>query len=196
MRAGQAIPHALGVGDLIGAHVDLDVPAEVVHAPGERLDHVERRRRRSRIELGEPDAANAAVREGFQLRVRDRGMDHDDAARVAELRDGIERDAVVGAVGRGRDHHGSCGPDALLQQPIVRHAGVRLHPQFRPRRRKALAVVDVHVAVAGIGRRGELRRRVPDEFGTGSGTSARLRVSNARLYSASIANRVRCACRT
>ncbi len=156
-RTGQAIPQARGLGDLIAAHVDLDVPAAVVDPLGERLDHVDRRRGGARIELAEADAANAAAREGVELGIGDGGMDDRDAARVAELRDGVERHAIVGAVGRGRHDHRALRADALLQEPILGHAGIGLHPRVRPRRRKALGVVDVHVAVAGAGRRGELR---------------------------------------
>ena len=79
-------------------------------------------------------------------------------ARGAERGEGVERAAVVGAVGRGRHDHVAGGADALLEQPIVLRMGVA-RPQRRIRCRRKAAVVDVHVAVAGIGRRLELGRR-------------------------------------
>ena len=126
-RAGQAVPQACGVDDLVAAQVDLHVPAEIVHPPGERLDHVEGGDGGARVELGEADAADAALREGLELGVGDRGMHDRDAAGVAELRDGVERDAVVSAVGGGLHHHGAGSADALLQQPVVGGAAVALH---------------------------------------------------------------------
>ena len=137
-RARQPQQHVRGGDDLIGAQMDLHVPAERLHAPRQRLDHVHRGRRGLRIELREADAADAAVRHALELGVGHGRMHHGDAARLRpELRDGVERHLVVGDIGRRRHHDDAARADALLEQPVVRHAGVRLHPRFRPRRRKA-----------------------------------------------------------
>ena len=153
-RARQTQQQILGGDDLVGAQMNLHMPAERLHAPRQRLDHVHRRGRGLRIELRETDAAHAAVRHALELGVGDGRMHHRDAARGrAKLRDGVERHLVVGEIGGRRHHDHAARPDALLQQPVVRDAGVRLHPRLRPRRRKASAVIDMHVAVARIVRR-------------------------------------------
>ena len=148
--------------DLVRAHVDLDVPAEIRDALRERRDHVDRDRSRARIEHREADAANAASHHRLQLRVGHGRMHHRNAARpvAPELLNAVERHAIVGHVGGRRHDHGTRGAEALLQQPILRDRGILLHARLRarPRGREALAVVDVHVAVAGIRRRLELRR--------------------------------------
>ena len=86
--------------DLVGAHVDLDVPAEIGDALGERRDHVDRHRGGARIEHREADAANAARIKRLQLSIGHVRMHHRDAARVrgAKLRDAVERHAIVGHV--------------------------------------------------------------------------------------------------
>jgi hypothetical protein len=40
-RRGHAVPQRLVVDDLMGLHIDLQMPAKGVHAFRERLDHVE-----------------------------------------------------------------------------------------------------------------------------------------------------------
>ncbi len=148
--------------DLVGAHVDLEMPAEARDALRQRVDHVDRDRGGARIEHRETDAADAAVRHRLQLGVGDGRMHHRDAARVglAELLDAVERDAVVGHIRGGRDDDGARRAVARLQQAILRHRRVALHARLRPRPRgrEAVAVIDVHVAVAGIGRSLQLRR--------------------------------------
>ena len=59
-RARQTQQQILGGDDLVGAQMDLHVPAERLHALRQRLDHVHRRGRGVRIELREADAADAA----------------------------------------------------------------------------------------------------------------------------------------
>ena len=80
--ARQAFEQRGVLDDLVGAHVDLHVPAEIGDALAQRLDHVDRHRGGARIEHREADAANAAVGERLQLRVGDARMHHRDAARV------------------------------------------------------------------------------------------------------------------
>ncbi len=156
-------PQHVGVGDdLVAAHMDLHVPADVGHAPRERLDHLDPGNRGRRIEHGEADATHAAFMQRLQFRVRDVGMHHRHAAGIAELRDGIERDAIVRAVGRRLNDHRALRADPFLQAPIVLHTGVRLHARARARRWEARGIVDVHVAIAGTRRRLELGR-----FGAG-----------------------------
>ena len=128
--AGQPLQQIGRGDDLVGAQMDLHMPAERLDALRQRLDHVDRGGGGPRIELGEADAADAAVGHALELGVGDVGMNHGDAARLRpELRDGVERHLVVGDIGRRRHHDDPAGADALLEQPVVRDAGVRLHPR-------------------------------------------------------------------
>ena len=158
----QALQQVGILDDLVAAHVDLHMPAEIGDALGQRLDHVDRHRRARRIEHREADAANARIGHRAKLAVGDGRVHHRDAARVGrpETLDRVGRHAVVGDVGRGRHDHGARRADARLQQLVLIDRSVALHARLRPRprRRKAVAVIDVHVAVAGVRRRLELGR--------------------------------------
>ena len=81
-RRRQAFEQRRILDDLVGAHVDLHVPAEISDALGQRLDHVDRDGGGARIEHREADAADAAVGERLQFRIGDGRMHHRDAARV------------------------------------------------------------------------------------------------------------------
>ena len=142
--------------DLVAEHVDLHVPAEVVDALRQRLEHVDRRR--AGLHQVEADAAHAEIVQALELGVGHARVDDGDAARRRpDLRDAVERAGIVGAVGRGLHDDVARRADALLQKPIVVDLGVgRL--QGRARRDREAAVVDVHVAVAGVLRRLQLRR--------------------------------------
>jgi hypothetical protein len=92
--------------------------------------------------------------QAIELGIGHVGIHHGHAARrIAELRQRIERAGVVGAVGRWRDDHRARGAQALLQQAVGRHLGLRR--RARPvRRGREARVEDVHVAVAGaVGQR-------------------------------------------
>ena len=156
--AGQPLQQVSGIDDLVRPQMDLHVPAERRDALRQRLDHVDGGDGGSRIELGEADAAHAAVGEPPQLAVFHVRVHDGDAARLrSKLRQRIKRHRVVGPIGRRLHHHGPAGSDALLEPPVLGDAGVLLHAGSRPRRRKARGVVDMHVAVAGVGRRLERR---------------------------------------
>ena len=157
--------HVLGSHDLVRAQMDLHMHPEILRALCQRLDHVQRRCRGPGIELREADAAHLAVCQTLQLRVRDRRDDDRDPAGIAELSHRIKRHLVVGGVGRGVDNDRPARADPALEKPVVRHNGVRLHPCVRPGRRKPRRVVDVHVAVAGAGRRRKLRVRRSGRIG-------------------------------
>ena len=81
-RARQAQQQIFGRDDLIGAQMNLHVPAERLHAPRQRLDHVHRRRRGVRIELREADAPDAGAIHALELGIGDGRMHHRDAARL------------------------------------------------------------------------------------------------------------------
>ena len=67
-RARQPLQQVGGGDDLVGAQMDLHMPAERLRRGlRQRLDHVERGGGGPRIELGEADAADAAVRERPEL---------------------------------------------------------------------------------------------------------------------------------
>ena len=83
-----------------------------------------------------------------------------DAARArAQRRDRLERAAVVGAVGGRLHHHVAREAEPRLHLAIVRDRGVRRRDQ-RGRRGRIARIVEVHVGVAGAGRRLEPRRAV------------------------------------
>src|SRR6185436_8164678 len=122
---------------------DLNMPAEGGYALCERLDHLDPGYGGRRIEHGEADAAHAAFVQRLQFSIRDVGIDHRHAARIAKLRYGVERDAIVSAVGRWLNDDGALCADPLLQPPIILHSGVCLHARSWTRRCKARGIVDV-----------------------------------------------------
>ena len=74
----------------------------------------------------EADAADPEAVEPLQFGVGDAGIDHADAAgRAAELGDRVERDGIVGAVGRRRHDHVASRADPLLQPAIVVDGRIR-----------------------------------------------------------------------
>ena len=161
------------VDDLVAAHMDLHVPAQFVHAPRQRLDHVERGGRGRGIELGEADAAHATGVETPELAVADVGMHHRDPARgVAELGDGVQRHRVVDRIHSRRHDHDPSHADAPLQQPVLGDGAIGLHARLRPLRREA-RIIDVHVAIAGVHRRAARQGgALPAEFGTACGPAS------------------------
>jgi hypothetical protein len=146
-------PQQVGMrGDVGAIGIELHVPAELVHAARQWLDHVPGDDGVGAAE-GEADAANTAIGEGLELGIRDgRTHDRDTTRARAKLLECIEGDVVVGRVIARRYHYDPCRAGALLQQPIIRDRGI-LRVLARPRIgfRKA-RVVDVHVAIGGIGR--------------------------------------------
>ena len=153
------MPQVFGGDDLVGPHVNLHVPAEIVHSLRQRLDHVDRRSGGVGIELGEADAANSSIRQGLQLGLRDRRVNDGHSARLGtELSDGVEGDAVIGNIDGRRDDDGPGSADPLLQQAVLGHTRVHLQARARPKRRETFGIIDMHVAVAGICRCLELRR--------------------------------------
>src|SRR5438034_708570 len=110
-------------------------------------------------ERHEADPADAAAGERVELRVADGGLHHAHALRVRpELRDRIERAAVVVLVGVRLHDHDSRHPEPRLHPPVRldRKVPGRLRPARRLRKAR---IVDVHVRVAGIRRRLEARTR-------------------------------------
>ena len=155
-RYRQPHQHILDRDDLLGGGADLHVPAEIVHAFRQRLQHGDRGGAR-RIEH-EAHAAHAETGEPLELGIGHAQVDHrDGACRGPERREGVERAAIVGAIGRGRHDHVAGGADPLLEQPIVLRARIdRMRPDTR--RRREAAVVDVHMAIACVRRCLELGR--------------------------------------
>ena len=158
-RRGQAPQQIRHGDDLFAAHVHLQMPAERRHAFGHRLDHVGRHHRGCRIAEAEAGSANARIVQPFQFRIGDIGMENGDASCVrAELRDGIDRGLVLGRIIARRHDDDARGADPLLQQTVLIDGGVgRSHPRTRSQR-EARRIVDVHMAVGGVGRRFQLRR--------------------------------------
>ena len=135
------------------------MPAQGVDALRQRFEHFDRRR--AGLHEIEADACDAEAVEPLQLGVADARIDHGDApGRGAEFRDGVERDGIVRAVGRRRDHHVARQAEPLLQQTIVVDRRIR-RPQLRIGRDGKAVVVDMHVTIASIGRRLHPRRLAP-----------------------------------
>ena len=96
--------------------------------------------------------------EPLEFGVGDARIDHRDAAGGrAELGHRVEGAGIVRAVGRRRDHDGARRADPLLQQAIGVDGRIR-RPELGVRRDRKPAVVNVHVAVAGVRRRLQFRR--------------------------------------
>src|SRR5690606_17383258 len=93
-----------------------DVPAERGDPPHELVELAEIGRAAEMGNEVEADAADAAVVEPFELRIRDRTVDVRDAAiAAAALRDRIEDHGIVGAVTARVHEHGALEPQRLLQ---------------------------------------------------------------------------------
>ncbi len=107
----------------------------------------------------EAHAAHAETGEPLDTGIGHAQIHHRDGARAgAERGEGVERAAVVGAVGRraSRSRCGWCRCASGTGDNLLRARIDRMRPHAR-RRRKA-AVVDMHVAVAGIRRCFQLGR--------------------------------------
>ena len=140
----------------VAKHMDLDVPAEIVDALRQGLEHVDRGR--AGLDEIEADAANAEVVQPLEFGVGDARIDHRHAARArAELGHRVERAGIIGSVGRGRDDDVARRADPLLKQAIVVDGRVGWTQLGGGGNRKA-AVVNVHVTVARVRRRFEFWR--------------------------------------
>ena len=155
-RRGHALEDGHDLHDLGGRRVDLDVPAEIVDALREGLHHLGRRG--AGLRQVEADAADSEVVHALELVGRDLVVDDRDHAGLrAERRQRLEMPAVVRAVGR-RLHENVAGrADALLERAIVLDQRVG-RPQGGLRIDRELCVVDVVMAVGGVGGRLQLRR--------------------------------------
>ena len=94
----RSYPVWFRLGRVRGRCVDLDVPTEFVDAFRERLDHLWRRC--SRLCQVEADPACSLLMHAFQLGIGDRVIDNYNGTRLgSESGDGVQRDAVIGAIG-------------------------------------------------------------------------------------------------
>ena len=98
-RRRHAIPEGFRRSDLVGRHVDLDMPAQRRHTSCQRFDHVNRRDRGRRVGEAEADSAHAPLVQAFEFGVGHRRANNGNASGMwCEPRDGIERHAVIGDV--------------------------------------------------------------------------------------------------
>ena len=142
----QAEEQTLVGDELIGWHVYLDVPAEIVHSLREWLDHLDRRHRSHRHI--EADPPHTGLGKTVKLRVRYRCIQHGDTARIcAEPTKRVEHAAVIGPICGRCDDHRSRRAKPRLQRPIVVHRRIG-RPERRVGGRRKPIVVDVHVTVA------------------------------------------------
>jgi hypothetical protein len=173
-------PQQVGAfGDLGAVQVELQMPAEGGDAFRQRLDHVPADDGVGAACQREAYSTYSGRVECFQLRVGDGRMDDRNASAVrSQLRQRVDRHPIIGRiVARGHDDDARRS-SALLEEPIVLHRGiVRLGPA-RAMLRKA-RIVDVHVAVGGIGRGLYLGR-----LGAGRVRHRRLRTALAGLQRA------------
>ncbi|EEF24983.1 conserved hypothetical protein, partial [Ricinus communis] len=147
---GQRAQHGRQRHQLFGLHKDLHMPAQPCDPVRQRDQHVGRGLapglRRDKVHAHPADAVRG---QPVQLGIGHVVGDHGHAARhIAQAIQRIERAGVVRAIGRGRDHHGARGAQALLQLTVHGHVGLRRRARPVRRRRKA-RIEDVHVAVAG-----------------------------------------------
>ena len=168
-RARQPLQQIRGGDDLVGAQMNLHVPAE-------RLRRASPAARSCRCVVAAVFGSNCVKR---MPRTPPSAMRLSSASVTvgcttatpracgAKLRDGVERHRVVGEIGGRRHHDDAARPDALLQQPVVRHA-----------RRSAASAIPAAAAESARRHRyacGSRRhwpaplsfgRAVPDELGT------------------------------
>ena len=137
---------------LFRRHVALDVPAKSGNAAGQR-HHFIGAHRIAQAEL-HPHPAHAGGMQAFQLRIGDRAVDHADrAAILAHLRQHIQQQAIVGAVGGRLHHHIAAGAQLLLQRAIIADRGIGRRQHRLGIIRKA-RIVNVMMAIGGaIGHR-------------------------------------------
>ena len=97
-RRRQPLEEVRDLDDLVAQHMDLDVPAEIVDALRQRLEHLDRRC--ARLDEVEADSANAEIIEPLELGVGDARIDDRDATcGRAELGHRIEGAGIIGSVG-------------------------------------------------------------------------------------------------
>ena len=170
-RAGQPLKKVCVLDDGVAQHMDLDVPAEVVDALRQRLEHVDRGG--AGLDEIEADAANAEVVQPLEFGIGDARIDHRHAARAwPQLGHRVERAGIIGAVGRGRDDDVARRADPLLKPAIVVDGRVAWTQLGGGSNRKA-AVVNVHVTVARVRRRFEFWRFRSRRPGDGLGVPCR-----------------------
>ncbi len=156
-RAGQPAEQSLVLGDMAAVHLEHHVPAERRHARRHGFQNLQRQRRACQHE--EPDAANAEPGQPLELGVGHALVDHRDAARArSDRRHGLERAAVVLAVGRRLHHHRALDAEPGAHLEVIRHRCVGRQNSGGRRFRKAV-IVNVHMRVAGAGGRLEFRQQ-------------------------------------
>ena len=176
-RRGQPLQKVRSLDDLLAQHMDLHVPAEIVDALRQGLEHVDCRR--AGLDEIEAYAAYAEAVQPLEFGVCDARIDHRNAARArAELRHRVQGAGIVRAVSRWRDDNVARRADTLLEKAIVvdRRIG---GPELGVRRDRKAAVINVHVRVAGVRRRLEFRRFRSRRPGHGLSLSCR-RIQSAR----------------
>ncbi len=156
IRARQPLEKLCVLDDGVAEHMDLDVPAEIVDALRQRLEHVDGGR--AGLDEIEADAANAEVVQPLEFGIGDAGVDHRHAMRAwAQPPHRVEGAGIVGPVGRGRDDDVARRAEPLLKPAIVVDGRV-LRSQLGVGSDRKAAVVNVHVTVARVRRRLELWR--------------------------------------
>jgi hypothetical protein len=151
--ARQAAQHRRAFGQVAPVALQLDVPAERVHARRHGLENVPGQD--ASPQHVKADAARARSGQPLQLGIAHRTVDDHDRTRPgAEFGDRIHRAAIVGAVSGRLDHDRALEPEALLHPAVVRDP--RRRRQERRGRRHRIArrrVVEVDVGVGGAGGR-------------------------------------------
>jgi hypothetical protein len=152
--AGQPLQQCFTFSQQAAVQLQLDAPAEARDAGRDRFQSVPRQRT-ARQHL-ETRAANAGVGQALQLGIADVGPDDCDTARLVETEgcDRLDGTAVVEAVGRWlHDHRTVQAQGALHGADVGRDVGPGRAGAHRGRGHGLGRIIDVNVAVAGLGRR-------------------------------------------
>ena len=141
----QAEEQTLVGDELIGWHVYLDVPAEIVHSLREWLDHRDRRDRPTAIlkRIPRTPASTRRLSSAFVTVVSSTAIT---AGVCTEPTKRVEH-AVIGPICGRCDHHRPRRAKPRLQRPIIVHRRIG-RPERRVGGRRKPIVVDVHVTVA------------------------------------------------
>ena len=154
-RAGQAFEHRFTLGQCAAIELQLHVPAEGRHAGGHGFEDIPGQGPARQHEKA--NAARAELGQPIEFCVGHVLIDDDNTACVwSDFGNGFQRTAVVLPVGRRLHDDGAFDAEARAHFPVRRDGRGRRIDLGR-RRFGVFGIINVHMRVAGAGRRLELR---------------------------------------